>query len=68
MDNNKNASKCDRLYTAHGQKLIQGIPLIINGQKALATFKGDQIVGYTTLDELHAEFYTRKLPEYTLGF
>ena len=52
MEEKKN-KKMDRLYTAHGQKIAQGIPSIINGKKALATFKGDQIVGYTTLEELN---------------
>lgn len=65
----KKPIKTDRLYTAHGQKLIQGKLSVINGKKALATFKGDKIVGYTTLDELNKEFYTREdLPEYNLSF
>ena len=58
----------DRLYTSHGQKMVQGKLSIINGKKALATFKGDEIVGYTTLDELNKEFYTRDLPKYSLNF
>ena len=67
MEENKK-KKADRLYNAHGQKMAQGIPSIINGEKALATFKGDEIVGYTTLDELNKEFYTRDLPKYSLNF
>lgn len=58
----------DRLYTYHGKKLAQGIPSIINGEKALATFQGNEIVGYTTLDEIQKEFYTRELPKYELNF
>lgn len=64
----KKKENANRLYTAHGLKMVQGIPSIINGQKALATFKGEEIVGYTTLDELNQEFYRRKLPEYSLKF
>lgn len=64
----KKKSNTDRLYTTHGQKIPQGIPSIINGEKALATFKGTKIVGYTTLDELNKEFYTRDLPKYSLNF
>ncbi len=64
----KKKENSNRLYTAHGLKMVQGIPSIINGQKALATFKGEEIVGYTTLDELNQEFYRRKLPEYSLKF
>lgn len=60
--------KQKRLYTRHGTKMAQGIPSIINGKKALASFKGEEIVGYTTLDELNGEFYTRELPEYKLNF
>ncbi len=61
-------NKLKRLYTFHGAKMVQGIPSIINGEKALATFKGEKIVGYTTLEELNKEFYTRELPEFDLGF
>ena len=64
----KKKKNTDRLYTAHGQKMVQGKLSVINGKKALATFKGDEIVGYTTLDELNKEFYTRDLPTYSLNF
>ena len=61
-------SKKDRLYALHGQKKAQGILSIINGKKALATFEGEKIIGYTTLDELQEQFYTRELPKYDLKF
>ena len=64
----KKNNKSDRLYTAHGQKMVQGVLSVINGKKALATFKGENIVGYTTLEELNKEFYTRDLPQYNLNF
>lgn len=64
----KKKKNTDRLYTAHGQKMVQGKLSVINGKKALATFKGDEIVGYTTLDELNKEFYTRDLPKHSLNF
>ena len=64
----KKNNKSDRLYTAHGQKMVQGVLSVINGKKALATFKGEDIVGYTTLEELNKEFYTRELPQYSLNF
>lgn len=64
----KKNNKSDRLYTAHGQKMVQGVLSVINGKKALAAFKGEDIVGYTTLEELNKEFYTRDLPQYTLNF
>ena len=53
----------DRIYAKHGAKYAQGALVCINGQKALANYKGNSIVGYTTLDELQREFYTRDLPE-----
>ena len=57
----KKNTKEDRLYTLHGKKKV-------NGQKALATFEGEKIIGYTTLDELNKEFYNRDLPKYDLKF
>ena len=68
IEKKKKNNKSDRLYTAHGQKMVQGVLSVINGKKALATFKGEDIVGYTTLEELNKEFYTRDLPQYTLNF
>lgn len=43
---------------------------IINGQRSLAYFNGDQIVGYSTQDEINQEFYKRdgELPNYKLNF
>ena len=64
----KKNTKKDRLYTLHGKKKAQGILLEVNGQKALATFEGEKIIGYTTLDELNKEFYNRDLPKYDLKF
>lgn len=68
IEKKKKNNKTDRLYTAHGQKMVQGVLSVINGKKALATFKGEDIVGYTTLEELNKEFYTRDLPQYNLNF
>ena len=42
------------MYTQHGLKKAQGILSEINGKKALATFEGDKIVGYSTLEEIQA--------------
>ena len=68
MEKKKKPTKTDRLYTAHGKKMSQGILAVINGQKALAFYEGDKIVGYTTQDELNKEFYTREdLPKYSLS-
>lgn len=58
----------DKLYTLHGKKCAQGKLSIINGHRALAYYEGENIVGYTTLDEMNKEFYTRVLPQYTLNF
>lgn len=56
----------DRLYTQHGKKYPQGIPAIIDGQKVLASYSGNKITGYTTLDELMNVFYSKDLPVCTL--
>lgn len=58
----------ERLYTKHGKKMAQGILSEINGEKALAYFEGQKIVGYTTLNEINKELYTRNLPKYELDF
>lgn len=58
----------ERLYTKHGRKMAQGILLEINGEKALACFEGQRIVGYTTLDEINREIYTKDLPKCNLNF
>jgi len=58
-----------KLYTFHGKKRSQGIPTVINGNNALAYYEGEKIVGYTTLEEINREFYTRKdLPKIELDF
>lgn len=64
-DDNK---KKDRMYTQHGLKKAQGILSEINGKKALATFEGDEIVGYSTLEEIQEQFYKRDLPKFNLKF
>lgn len=64
---NKNSKK-DRLYTLHGQRKAQGILSVINGKKALATFEGEKIIGYTTLEEIQELFYTKELPKFDLKF
>lgn len=58
-----------KIYTRHGKKKVQGVVSIINGNNALAYYEGEQIVGYTTLEELNREFYTRKnVPSIELDF
>ena len=72
MDKNKQYNekdkKKDRMYTQHGIKKAQGILSEINGKKALATFVGDEIEGYSTLEEIQEQFYKRDLPKYDLNF
>ncbi len=58
----------DKIYTKHGVKIPQGLLMEINGKKALANYKGDKVVGYTTLDELIDESYSRCLPTCKLDF
>ena len=56
------------MYTHHGEKRSQGIPIIVNGKRALGYFSRGRIVGYTTLEEINEEFFTRELPEYQFNF
>ena len=58
----------DKLYTSHGAKRFIGVPMMVNGQRALAYCTKEGIVGYTLLEELIRECYTRDLPEYKLDF
>ena len=60
--------KTNYLYTHHGKKRSQGIPITVRGKRALAYFDGEKIVGYTTLEEINEEFYKRDLPEHQLDF
>ena len=62
------SDKMIRLYTEHGERKLQGIPLVINEKKALAWLSKGKIVAYTTLDELQQVFYAEKLPECKLNF
>ena len=54
-----------KLITHHGKKRNQGYPVSVNGQKALGYMEGEELVGYTLLDEINQEFYSGNLPEYT---
>ena len=68
MELNHKKRKPFRLYTTHGRKMAQGVLAVINGQKALAFYEGEEIIGYTTQEELNKEFYTREdLPQYNLN-
>lgn len=60
--------KDNRLYTTHGVKKNQGILIMVNGKTALGYFEGEQIVGYTFIDEINKFSYTKELPEYELDF
>ena len=52
------------LFTHHGAKRKQGYPIRVRGQNALGYFEREQLVGYTTLDEIHQMFYGRHIPEF----
>ena len=53
------------LYTKHGIRKKQGVLSIINGQRALAYFEKEKLVGYSTLDEIDKQFKKGNIPEYT---
>lgn len=54
------------MFTHHGAKRKQGYPIKIHGHDALGYFDHDQLVGYTTLDEIHQMFHSRNIPEFDL--
>ncbi len=61
-----------RMYTRHGAKKNQGKWALVNNRPALTFTIGkdenEQVVGYTTIDEMMSMAYAKNLPEYTLDF
>ena len=55
------------IYTHHGKKRNQGYPIKIHGQFAIGYFEHEQLVGYTTLEEIHQVFFGRAVPDYELN-
>lgn len=58
----------EKVYTHHGEKRTQGQLITNNGKKALGFFEKGKIIGYTYLDELLQDAYTKDLPDYNLDF
>jgi hypothetical protein len=54
------------MFTHHGAKRKQGYPIKIHGQNAIGYFEKEQLIGYTTLDEIHQMFYGRNIPEFEI--
>lgn len=65
---NNSVDKSSRLYSTHGRKKYLGIPVIINGRRALGYFEGDTIISYIYWEEACDKVYGRKLPVYELDF
>lgn len=57
-----------KLYTKHGAKRAQGQLISNKGRKALAFFEKGKIVGYSYIDEITQEAFTREVPELNLDF
>ncbi len=55
------------IYTHHGKKRNQGYPIKICGQFAIGYFEHEQLVGYTTLEEIHQVFCERMIHDYKLS-
>ena len=68
MPEQEDRTKVEPMYTHHGKKRKQGLPITVHGRKALGYFEGEKVVGYTTLDEINEAFYTKDLPDYQLDF
>ena len=52
------------IFTHHGN---QGYPIRVHGQLAIGYFEHQQLIGYTTLEEIHQVFYGRTVPDYELN-
>ncbi len=55
------------IFTHHGKKRNQGYPIRVHGQFAIGYFEHQQLIGYTTLEEIHQVFYGRTVPDYELN-
>lgn len=67
MEGKKNG-RIDRFYTKHGQRIYLGRLVKVNGERAIGYFKGDKIIGYTTLEEIREMSYKRELDDFHTDF
>ena len=67
MGENKKG-RSGRIYTRHGQRKYQGKLVKVHGTRALGYFEGDEIIGYTTLEEIREMSYSQELEEYKPDF
>ena len=67
-EKNNGVDKASRLYSTHGRKKFFGIPVIVNGRRALGYFEGDTIISYIYWEEACDKVYGRNLPVYKLDF
>ena len=69
MDKNSfDVDKSNRLYSTHGRKKFFGIPVIINGRRALGYFEGDVLISYIYWEAACNKVYGRNLPVYKPDF
>ena len=64
----KLAQEEEVMYTKHGKKRNQGRLIKVGERKALGYFEGDEVVGYTTLEEIFGMASSKELTEYQLDF
>ncbi len=64
--NKKRAS--NSLYTKHGRKKYQGRIVKVGGERALGYFEGDNLVAYSTLEEIRELSYSQELEDYHPDF
>lgn len=57
-----------KLYTKHGKKRSQGQLISNKGRKALGFYEKGEIIGYTYIDEINQEAFTKDIPELSLDF
>ena len=60
--------RAGRIYTKHGQRKYQGKLVKVHGTRALGYFNGDEIIGYTALEEISEMSYSQELEEYQPDF
>ncbi len=67
MGKNKGNRK-GRFYTRHGQKIYLGKLVKVHGERSIGYFDGDEIVAYSTLEEIREMSYSQELEDYNPDF
>ncbi len=60
--------RLSKVYLDHGKKKLLGVPITVNGRRAIGYVEGQDITSYMYWDDICRIMYNEKLPEYKLGY